>query len=156
MHDPRTSTALRTLARLTGDPPPRRWSWTIGRLDRAGRLCLGRVVADALGPGPPGLRWHHLALLVEPDWDLGGRVTSLDERGRVLAPAWLRERGRDVLVGLDLDGPTVLVGDDLAHREGRCSRERPVSPSLLAELQRHDTGRAHQDGPSFRRRDGRR
>lgn len=109
MHDPRTSTALRTLAQLTGGPPPRRWSWSIGRLDRAGRLCLGQTTADALGPGPLVLRWHHLALLVEPDWRPGGRRASLDERGRLLAPAWLRERGRDVLVGLDRRGD-VLVG----------------------------------------------
>ena len=50
MHDPRTSTALRTLAQLTGDPPARRWSWTIGRLDRAG----GFVSAE-LSPTRSGL-----------------------------------------------------------------------------------------------------
>ena len=66
MHDPRTSPALRTLAELTDEPPPRRWAWSVGRLDAAGRLCLGRPVVAALGTRAVAHRWHHLALLVEP------------------------------------------------------------------------------------------
>lgn len=84
------------------------WHWSIGRLDRVGRLCLGQTTADALGPGPLGQRWHHLALLVEPDLHPAGPMASLDERERLLAPAWLRERGRDVLILLDREGPRCL------------------------------------------------
>lgn len=66
MHDPRTSPALRTLADLTAAPPQRRWEWSIGRLDDAGRVSIGRSALDALAPGPLTTSWHHLALLVEP------------------------------------------------------------------------------------------
>lgn len=118
MHDPRTSTALRTLADLTGDPPPRRWSWSVGRLDAGGRLCLGRQTATALGNGPWRLRWQHLALVVAPGLD-DGRIAEVDDRGRLQVPAWLRQRGRDVLVGLDAEGPVLLVAPaDVLDRFG--------------------------------------
>jgi hypothetical protein len=125
MLDPRTSTALRALADLTAQPPPPRWAWTVGRLDAAGRLCLGSAVVGALGPGPWRLAWHHLALVVTPDPTGDGPTAEVDERGRLGVPGWLRQRGRDVLVGLDPTGPVLLVapvevldglGDVLAGR----------------------------------------
>ena len=125
MHDPRTSPALRTLAHLTGDPPPARWSWSVRRLDSAGRLCLTRSALAVLGPGPWRARWHHLALLVETDTSGQGPRATVDDRGRLTVPIWLRQRGRDVLVGLDHDQPGLLVapaevldrlGDVLAGR----------------------------------------
>jgi hypothetical protein len=109
MHDPRTSPALRTLAQLTGDPPQRRWDWSLSRLDDAGRLSLGRAITDVVGFGPFGLRWHHLALFVEPDPPVGPQPAALDARGRLLVPAWLRDRGRHVLVGLDAFAPRLLL-----------------------------------------------
>lgn len=109
MHDPRTSTALRRLAELTGDQPPRLWAWSVGRLDHAGRLSLGRAATSLLGTRPLRLRWHNLALLVDVAEDAAGPSVSIDERGRLLVPAWLRQRGRDVLVGLRAEEPQLLI-----------------------------------------------
>ena len=109
MHDPRTSPALRTLADLTDERRDRRWSWSVRRLDAAGRLSLARPVVAALGPGPWHMRWHHLALLVEPGPADDGPGAVVDDRGRVTVPVWLRQRNRNVIVGLDHDGPTLLL-----------------------------------------------
>jgi len=109
MHDPRTSPALRTLADLTDPPVERRWTWSVRRLDTAGRLCLARPTVAALGGGPWRLRWHHLALLIEPDPTGDGPPGAVDERGRLTVPVWLRHRGRDVLVCLGSSGPALLV-----------------------------------------------
>ena len=118
MHDPRTSTALRALADLTGDPPPRRWTWSVGRLDAGGRLCLGRQTVTSLGHEPWRLRWQHLALVVAPDLS-NGRLAEVDDRGRLQVPAWLRQRGRDVLVGLDREARMLLVAPvDVLDRFG--------------------------------------
>mgnify|MGYP001180920100 CR=1 FL=1 len=64
--------------------------------------------------------------------------------------------------GARRSGALALRRDDLDERRAKIwlnekggAREQPVSPSLLAELQRHHTDRAHEDGPLFRRRDGR-
>ena len=110
MHDPRTSPALRTLAQLTGDPPPTRWTWSIGRLDTAGRISLGPQPAELLGSGALQLRWHHLALLVEPAQHEDAATVLIDRRGRLLVPTWLRDRGPDVLIGLERSRPRILVG----------------------------------------------
>jgi hypothetical protein len=110
MHDPRTSPALRTLADLTAAPPQRRWSWSIGRLDDAGRVSIGRDAVDALAPGPLTMSWHHLALLVEPaDGSAATAPVVVDGRGRLTVPVWLRRRQPEVLVGLDTIGPRLLV-----------------------------------------------
>ncbi len=111
MHDPRTSTALRTLAELTGDPPPRRWTWSVGRLDTAGRVSLGPPAADVLGRGPLQVRWHRLALLVEPgdNGESAAGTVTIDRRGRLLVPVWLRDRGSEVLIGADHASGRVLI-----------------------------------------------
>lgn len=110
MHDPRTSPALRTLADLTAAPPQRRWQWSIGRLDGAGRVSIGQSAVDALGPRPLTTRWHHLALLVEPaDGSPTTRTVLVDGRGRLTVPVWLRRRQPEVLVGLEVEGPVLLV-----------------------------------------------
>ena len=108
MHDPRTSSALRTLADLTRVTEPQ-WSWSIRRLDAAGRLCLPGVIVSALGPGRWRVRWHHLALVVGPDTGDDGPRAVIDVRGPLTVPVWLRERGQDVLVGLDRSGLSLVV-----------------------------------------------
>jgi len=109
MHDPRTSPALRTRSQVTGDPPPSRWSWSIGRLDTAGRLCIPATGAATLGPGPWSMRWHQLAVVLEADAEWTGQSVAIDGRRRLLVPAWLRRQGRDVLVGVDGRRARVLV-----------------------------------------------
>ena len=109
MHDPRTSPALRTLADLTSEPVPRRWSWSVRRLDDAGRLSLTRPTLTALGPSPWRLLWHHLAVVVEPDPSGGGPAAVVDNRGRLTVPVWLRHRSRDLLVGFDHERTVLLV-----------------------------------------------
>lgn len=54
MRDPRTSTALRQLAHLAEPPSPRRWQWTVARLDGAGRIPLPRHAHTALAPRDSG------------------------------------------------------------------------------------------------------
>jgi len=109
MHDPRTSPALRTLADLTDTPVARRWTWSIRRLDAAGRLCLGTAATNALRSSPLSVRWHHLALVVTIEAGGGRDHHVLDDQGRLLVPVWLRERGRDVVVGLDRAAPALLI-----------------------------------------------
>ena len=109
MHDPRTSPALRSLSQLTVGVEPRRWMWSVRRLDAAGRLCLPRPIVEALAPGLRRLRWHHLALLVAADPTADGPPAVIDERGRLTVPEWLRQRDRDVLVGLDPTTNELLV-----------------------------------------------
>jgi hypothetical protein len=109
MHDPRTSPALRTLAPLTGDPPAPRWTWSICRLDTAGRLCVPAAGVTALGPGPWSMRWHRLAVVLEADAEAVGQAVSIDGRRRLLVPVWLRQQGRHVLVGTDAVHARVLV-----------------------------------------------
>jgi hypothetical protein len=109
MHDPRTSTALRTIVDLTAGPPPSRWRWSIARLDDAGRVSLGPRAVDVIGSRPLRLRWHRLALLLDPPKDEEELTVLPDRRGRLLVPTWLRERGPHLLIGVDHEGPRILV-----------------------------------------------
>jgi hypothetical protein len=49
------------------------------------------------------------ALLAEPDRPVDGPRAVVDDRGRLTVPVWLREHGRDLLVGIDHHGPALLV-----------------------------------------------
>lgn len=113
MRDPRTSTALRLLADLGTDPDPPRWAWAIARLEPTGRIVLPAEARDALGAGV-GERCavrgicHRVALTLRPDG--AGAPMTVDGRGRVRVPAWLRRPGVDaLLVGTHRSVAVVVV-----------------------------------------------
>lgn len=124
MHDQRTSTALRQLADLAPEPEPPRWAWAIARVEPTGRIVLPAEARTALGAGA-GSRvtmrgiCSRVALVLRPDGT--GAPMTIDGRGRLRIPAWLR-RGESTLliVGSHTAAPTVLVApthvlDGLAH-----------------------------------------
>lgn len=129
MPDPRTSTALRQLADIGSAPDPPAWSWGVVRLEPCGRLLLSPEARTVLG----ALRGQVLdvrglcgptALVLRPAGR--GRTISIDRRGRIYVPMWLR-RSPSYLIGTrDEDPATVVVapatvlddlGDDLAGQQ---------------------------------------
>lgn len=113
MHDPRSSTALRQLADLDADPDPLRWAWAIARVEATGRIVLPAEARAALG-ARVGERLtvagicNRVALVVRTDGP--GAPLSVDGRGRLRVPAWLR-RGdvAAMLVGTHRAAATVMV-----------------------------------------------
>ncbi len=113
MHDLRNSTALRQLADLGPDPGPSPWAWAVVRLDPKGRVVLPADARIALG-APPGRQTavhdicHRVALVLSPDG--AGAAMTVDSRGRLGLPAWLR-RGpcAAMVVGTRDDLPVVVV-----------------------------------------------
>ncbi len=89
----RNSTALRQLADLGPDPGPSPWAWAIVRLDPKGRVVLPPDARLALGV-PSGMQTsvhgicHRVALVLSPDG--AGAAMTVDSRGRLGLPTWLR------------------------------------------------------------------
>lgn len=113
MRDLRNSTALRQLADLGPDPGPSPWVWAIVRLDPKGRVALPAEARRAFGARPGERisvrgRCHRVALVVAPDG--AGAAMTVDSRGRLVVPAWLR-RGPDagMVVAIRRDTPVIVV-----------------------------------------------
>jgi hypothetical protein len=91
MTDPRTSTALRYLA--LPDPPDTLWEWTVARVGPSGRIRLSDAARNALGAVdraiPVAVKARGDALLVCPS-PAAGRPRTVDARGRLYVPTWLR------------------------------------------------------------------
>ena len=101
MHDFRTSTALRQLADLGDDPDRSGWSWAVVTLERSGRLLLPVEARTALDARPgnsvdvSGV-CHRDTLVARTNGD--GRTMTIDRRGRLYVPAWLRRGDTSSLV----------------------------------------------------------
>lgn len=113
MRDLRYSTALRQLADLGPDRGPSPWAWAVVRLDPKGRVVLPADARLALG-APPGRQssvrgmCHRVALVLSPDG--AGVAMTVDSRGRLVVPAWLRRGpGSSVVVGTRHDPLVVVV-----------------------------------------------
>lgn len=125
MHLLRNRTALRQLTDVGHEPDPSRWVWAVARLEPCGRLFLPEVTRAALGAGGPiggevrGL-CHRTALVLQADG--AGRSMTIDGRGRVYVPVWLRRGSTSgLLVGTHLATSIVVVAptavlDELADR----------------------------------------
>lgn len=113
MRDPRNSTALRQLADLGIDPEPPRWEWAIVRVDPKGRVVLPAEARLALGATPGGRSavrgvCHRVALVLSPDG--AGAAMSVDARGRLRIPEWLRQGPpTSMVVGTRGGTPVVVV-----------------------------------------------
>jgi hypothetical protein len=111
MHDPRIPTALRQLTDLGRDDLPSRWSWAIVGRERIGRIRLPAPAIAALDVGAGGevrMRSNRLAVIVRPDGP--GAAGTVDGRGRLFVPVWLRQAGsRALLVGTWADRSLVVV-----------------------------------------------
>ncbi|HET6953412.1 MAG TPA: hypothetical protein VFI47_23745 [Acidimicrobiales bacterium] len=115
MHDPRTRTALSHLADLGHTPEPPRWHWGIARLDPIGRIVLPGQAHAALGltveqPCLVQGVCYRVALVLRTCG--GGAAVTVDGRGRLRLPAWLRRSGaasRSLPVGARCDAPLVVV-----------------------------------------------
>lgn len=112
MHDPRNSTALRQLADLGHEPDPPRWAWAVARLDPKGRLLLPAEARLALGVRP-GERTvvrgvcHRVALVLSAE---GARaLMSVEGRGRLVVPAWLRRGSASPMVVGTRSAPPMVV-----------------------------------------------
>jgi hypothetical protein len=113
MPDPRIPTALHQLANLDHDELLPRWSWAIVGLERIGRIRLPAPAIAALDVGSGGevrMRSNRLALVVGRDGT--GAVATVDGRGRLYLPVWLRQAAADhstVLVGTAIETRLVVV-----------------------------------------------
>jgi hypothetical protein len=113
MPNPRIPTALHQLADLEGEQPPPRWSWAIVGLERIGRIRLPSPALEALSAGggrEVRLRSNRLAVIVAPNGP--GAVGTVDGRGRLYVPVWLRHAAAGtgaVLVGAALGEPLVVL-----------------------------------------------
>lgn len=112
MRDSKNRTALQELSDLGRDPGPLRWDWAIVGLEACGRLLLPDEARRALGAGPGDRTevWgvcRRAALVLRAD---GGGRRTVDRRGRLYVPAWLR-RGPDagLVVGTHLATLIVVV-----------------------------------------------
>jgi bifunctional DNA-binding transcriptional regulator/antitoxin component of YhaV-PrlF toxin-antitoxin module len=101
MRDLRTSTALRQLNDLSSDLESSPWAWAVARLDRAGRLLLPVEARAVLGV-QSGLQTrvrgvcHRVVLVLSADG--AGAALTVDSRGRLCVPAWLRRGAMSSLV----------------------------------------------------------
>jgi bifunctional DNA-binding transcriptional regulator/antitoxin component of YhaV-PrlF toxin-antitoxin module len=144
MHDPRFGTALRQLTDLRHEPDLSRWCWDIVRLERIGRICLPAEARAALRV-PCGEsaevrgRSSRLALVLRMGHS--GAPVTVDGRGRVFVPVWLRHAGAAagvLLVGARLDPAVVVVVpvgvlDGIGRRAGAVTDRRLRATILLAE-----------------------
>ena len=109
----RTSTALRQLVDLGHEPDPPAWDWAVSRLDPGGRLLVPIEARAALGARSGGrtdvcglCRGVALVLRVEGR----GRRITVDRRGQLYVPAWLRHGARTwLLVGTRVAAQIVVV-----------------------------------------------
>jgi bifunctional DNA-binding transcriptional regulator/antitoxin component of YhaV-PrlF toxin-antitoxin module len=105
MTDPRTSTALRHLD-LPGPLEPA-WDWDVVRVGAAGRIRLPDAAREVLGatdgPTPVVVFANGDALLVRAAPE-AGRPRTVDGRGRLYIPRWLRSH------------PALVVGTGVALR----------------------------------------
>jgi hypothetical protein len=105
-----------TLPRLGGDDreDPDRWSFAIVTLDGHGRLTLPAPARALLKP-PGWLRVATLGDAVVMRAGAGpGRVTHLDQRGRLSVPVWLRHAASPtstvlVVTGAGSDGEPLVM-----------------------------------------------
>jgi hypothetical protein len=113
MHDPRISSALRQLCDPRREPEPPRWRWDIVGLERIGRIRLPVGALVALGAAPGGElrgRSGRLALVLRVEGP--GAPISVDGRGRVFLPVWMRYAAAGsgmVLVGACRDEALAVV-----------------------------------------------
>jgi hypothetical protein len=113
MRDLRNSTALRQLVDLGHDPDPPRWAWAVACLDPARRLLLAveaRAVLDIRLGQRTTVRGvcHQVTLVLAADG--GGATLTVDSRGQVCLPAWLRRGSTSsVLVGANHATQLVVV-----------------------------------------------
>jgi hypothetical protein len=113
MHDPRITTALRQLHDLADDAPSSRWRWSIVGLERIGRIRLPAVARAVLDAAPGGHlrgRSDRTALALRKDGS--GAAVTMDGRGRVVVPMWLRRASAEagvLLVGACVDPAVVVV-----------------------------------------------
>lgn len=95
-------------------PCPPRWRWVIVRLDAEGRVCLpgnALVVLGAAADERAVVRGtcNRVGLVLHRD---GAAPLSVDSRGRVLVPVWLRRAAGEsgsVVVGTRTEDHLVLV-----------------------------------------------
>jgi hypothetical protein len=113
MPEPRIPTALHQLADLGRENLPSRWSWAIVGLERTGRIRLPAPAITALDVGAGGevrMRSNRLVVVVRPDGP--GAAATVDGRGRLFVPVWLRQATFEmpvVLVGTATDSGLVVV-----------------------------------------------
>src|SRR6266536_1985743 len=86
MHPRRSSTALRQLDDLDGEPPPERWRWAVAKLQPIGRIALPAEARQVLGWSPGAAvevrgRFSRLALALRRGGV--GAVFGVDGRGRL-------------------------------------------------------------------------
>lgn len=131
MPDLRNSTALGQLADLVYEPDPPTWDWAVSRLEPGGRLLVPIEARAALGArsGSRADVWglcRGVTLLLSVEGR--GRRITVDGRGRLYVPAWLRPGARTwLLVGSRAAASIVVVaplsvldglGDRLAGEAG--------------------------------------
>jgi hypothetical protein len=117
MHQLRHNTALRQLADLDHDDPgPSGWRWAICRIEAQGRLRLpaaARAALDATGGTSTRVRSISggVALVLRLDGTGGGVTVTVDGRGRLRLPVWLRQAAPEglVVVGTRDDPAGVVV-----------------------------------------------
>jgi len=111
----RSSTTLRQLDDLGHSQPPPGWGWTTVRVESTGRIILPVGARDALGVGGEGAvayaTCNRVALVLRSKPP--GAEFSVDSRGRVLLPTWLRSpadaAGSVVVVGTRIGVPAVVA-----------------------------------------------
>lgn len=112
MPDLRNSTALRQLTDLGPEPDPPDWAWAIAHLEPSGRLRLPTEASRSLGasPGASSAAWgicHPTVLVLRSTGS--GRLLTIDGRGRLYVPAWLRRHDTHLVVGTQVATSTVVV-----------------------------------------------
>lgn len=110
---PASAAVLRRLADIGDlDPPPPRFSWSLVRVERTGRIPVPGPARAALGAAADtATRVAALTcgdVLVLRQLPAPGRALTIDARGRCYVPAWLRDHG-ELLVGASHLVATVLI-----------------------------------------------
>lgn len=109
--NPRTPPVLPDLT--AGQPPGSGWRWIAASLEPSGRVLLRAEVRDALGATTgQATRVSGVArgeaLVLRPAGAGRGRVMTVDRRGRIYLPVWLR-RHPSLLIGSRTVGDRVVV-----------------------------------------------
>jgi bifunctional DNA-binding transcriptional regulator/antitoxin component of YhaV-PrlF toxin-antitoxin module len=114
MHLSPTGNAFRQLAELGQDPDPSRWRWDIVRVEASGRLVLPTWARTALGIAGQAMPVYgvcnRVALVLHPAGP--GAAITVDRRGRLCVPMWLRRATAGsavVLVGCQQRSSLVVV-----------------------------------------------
>ena len=109
--NPRTPPVLPDLT--AGQPPGSSWRWIAASLEPSGRVLLRAEVRHALGATPgqatrvSGVACGE-ALVLRPAGADRGRAMTVDRRGRIYLPVWLR-RYPSFLIGIRTVGDPVVV-----------------------------------------------